>query len=84
MAPTSPQCPLTRELENAFENIARQLHPDVSVGKIDGAVERGLLARFQVGLFGVCLPASVLASFLMFACHTAGTILPARCCTAWL
>ena len=43
-----PQCPLTRELESAFDRIARQLHPEVCVGKIDGSVERGLLSRFQV------------------------------------
>lgn len=41
-------CQLTRELEHAFDKIAEQLHPDVSVGKIDGAVERGLLSRFQL------------------------------------
>jgi len=28
------QCPVTRELENIFEQIAKTLSPDISVGKV--------------------------------------------------
>lgn len=47
-------CQLTHELEDLFDKVVRQLHPDISVGRIDGSNERGLMSRFQLrGYHGV-------------------------------
>ncbi|KAL4440727.1 hypothetical protein ABPG77_000436 [Micractinium sp. CCAP 211/92] len=41
-------CPVTQELERAFEAVAEELMPDISLGRIDGAAQRGLMSRFQL------------------------------------
>lgn len=47
----APWCPACREMEPAWRQLARELAPDVRVGRIDGTVERGLLTRFSVQHF---------------------------------
>ncbi|KAL4457489.1 hypothetical protein ABPG75_012354 [Micractinium tetrahymenae] len=47
-------CPVTQELEWVFEAVAEELQPDISVGRIDGTAQRGLMSRFQLrGYHGV-------------------------------
>ncbi|EFN58623.1 hypothetical protein CHLNCDRAFT_140844 [Chlorella variabilis] len=41
-------CQLTHEMEELFEKIVHHLHPHISIGRIDGTAERGLMSRFQL------------------------------------
>lgn len=44
----SPNCVHCTEFADAYQDIARQLHPNVSTGRVNGEVERALVQRFSI------------------------------------